>query len=598
VPTLTLESLLRSADFQPATFDEKELTVDAVLSTGAPVARRDSKGAFKEVLDLSRLDVEGGALNGLQLLDGHKNTGARDAIGRVIKVWREGNSIVGRIRLSRASDVADIIQRIREGTLKGVSIAYYLRQIVNSVGALGERVLTGVPDIYEASLIPVPADSGATIRSKATLPHETPEETLERPAEERVETRAAIRAIARTAGLPASWADSQIDAEADVTTARAAAFEAMQTRGNVTLRTQTAAGANDDPAVILERRTAALFARVNGTAPDDASRQYFNDGLADHARAFVTMRGVSAAGMDRETLLRAAMHTTSDFPNLLTGVGSRTLMPAYQAAQSPLKALARQALHTDFRTASRLKLGEVGQLQKLSETGEIKSTSRGEAAESYALDTYGNMFALSRKALVNDDLGAFRDWGIAAGRAAAETEAALLWSLLSQSTSAGPVMGEDGVRMFHATHGNLAASGAALADTTLSAARLALRTMKGLDGKTPIAVVPKFLLVGPAKETAAEKLLTSITPTTASDVNPFAGKLTLLVEPRLSGNGWYVFSDPAALAVLEYAYLSSAQGPQIASREGWDVLGMEFRVTLDFGCGPVDWRGAYRNAGE
>ena len=69
------------------------------------------------------------------------------------------------------------------------------------------------------------------------------------------------------------------------------------------------------------------------------------------------------------------------------------------------------------------------------------------------------------------------------------------------------------------------------------------------------------------------------------------------MEPRLSGNAWWIFADPAVLPVLEYAYLSSAQGPQIASREGWDVLGMEFRVVLDFGCGAVDWRGAYRNPG-
>ena len=51
------------------------------------------------------------------------------------------------------------------------------------------------------------------------------------------------------------------------------------------------------------------------------------------------------------------------------------------------------------------------------------------------------------------------------------------------------------------------------------------------------------------------------------------------------------------LPVLEYAYLASAPGPQMSSREGWDVLGMEFRVVLDFGAGAVDWRGAYRNPG-
>ncbi len=80
-------------------------------------------------------------------------------------------------------------------------------------------------------------------------------------------------------------------------------------------------------------------------------------------------------------------------------------------------------------------------------------------------------------------------------------------------------------------------------------------------------------------------------------MNVFAGKLALLVEPRLSGRAWYVFADPGQVANLEHAYLSSAQGPQISSRDGWDVLGREFRVTLDFGAGPVDFRGGYRSAG-
>ena len=80
-------------------------------------------------------------------------------------------------------------------------------------------------------------------------------------------------------------------------------------------------------------------------------------------------------------------------------------------------------------------------------------------------------------------------------------------------------------------------------------------------------------------------------------MNPFGGKLSLIVEPRLTGNGWYLFGDPSTAPVLEYAYLSSAQGPQLSSRDGWEVLGREFRVTLDFGAGATDHRGAYRNAG-
>src|SRR5262249_41476252 len=114
---------------------------------------------------------------------------------------------------------------------------------------------------------------------------------------------------------------------------------------------------------------------------------------------------------------------------------------------------------------------------------------------------------------------------------------------------------------------------------------------------TYVNATPAFLLVSPAKETQAEQVLAPLVPAQTTNTNPFSGKLTLLVEPRLSGNRWYVWSSPAALPVLEYAYLSSAQGPQMSSREGWDVLGMEFRVLEDFGAGVLDYRGAYSNPG-
>ncbi|MAN56785.1 MAG: peptidase, partial [Paracoccus sp.] len=134
-------------------------------------------------------------------------------------------------------------------------------------------------------------------------------------------------------------------------------------------------------------------------------------------------------------------------------------------------------------------------------------------------------------------------------------------------------------------------------EAAVSAARLAMRKQTGVTTDTPVSVTPKYLLVGPELETEAEKLLASIYAATTGDVNPFAGKLSLLVEPRITGDQWWIFGDPSAAPVLEYAYLSSAQGPQISSRDGWEVLGREFRVVLDFGAGAVDHRGAYHSAG-
>ncbi|MGQ0565973.1 MAG: prohead protease/major capsid protein fusion protein [Gemmobacter sp.] len=584
-----MNMLHRAAAFTPGSFDTEARTIEAVISTFADVTRRDSRGTFLERLDPAGLDLT--ALDGGPLLDGHRQGSARDVIGTIAAHRMEGGKLVATLRLSGAADAAPITDRIREGTVRGVSIGYRVSKWAESIDpATKSRIRTAVAwTIFEVSAVPIPADSGATFRGgKMALDDETTEQT---PAQYRAE----IRTIARTAGLPADWADAQIDADATVTEARAAAFEEIQTRGRTLPRIRVV-GANEDPATIRTRRADALYARISGAKPADDARPYMAETLRDMARASVEAAGTSTRGMDTDQLFRAAMHTASDFPALLTSTGNRTLLTAYQAAQSPVRQLARQTTLADFRPASRLKLSDVGLLKELSESGEIKHTTRGEAVESYALKTYATQFALSRKALINDDLGAFADWGTTAGRMAAETEATILVNLLLSN----PVLGEDNVAMFHASHGNLGTGydlGATGDIEEIGIARKALRNMKGLDGITPINAVPRYLLVGPQVEFHAEKILSAIYATTFEDANPFSGKLTLLVEPRITDKRWYVFADPGALPCLEYAYLSSAQGPQMASREGWDVLGMEFRVVLDFGAGATDFRGAYLDPG-
>jgi len=151
--------------------------------------------------------------------------------------------------------------------------------------------------------------------------------------------------------------------------------------------------------------------------------------------------------------------------------------------------------------------------------------------------------------------------------------------------------------LFHADHGNLAGSGGAISTTTLSAGRVAMRTQKGVDGVEIVGAAPRFLLVGAAKETEAQTVLASIYAAQASNVNAFSGVLSLLVEPRISGNTWFLFADPAVLPTIEHAYLSRQPGPTLEVREGFEVLGSEYRLVLDFAAAPIDWRGAYKNAG-
>jgi hypothetical protein len=282
---------------------------------------------------------------------------------------------------------------------------------------------------------------------------------------------------------------------------------------------------------------------------------------------------------------------------LLLGAGNRVLQDAYEAELSPLLMLAKVRTAADFRPINILRLSETPALEKLKESGEVHYGSRAEEEEGFVVDTYAKIFSISRNAIINDDLGAFGDSNAAFGRGAAQTISAALVALFTANSGNGATL-NDGNPLFSTTRGNKAGTAGAIDTGTLGGGRQALRETKGQDGVTPIAMTPRYLVVGPAIETAAEQALAEIWAGQTSNANPFSGKLELLVEPRFTGNSWRIFADPARQAVISVAYLNGKRGPILEQRDGWTTLGMEFRAVLDFGCGITDWRGAYLNAGS
>ena len=574
-----MNMLHRAADFQPESFNADGLTVDAVISTFADVTRRDARGAYVERLDPAGLDLS--RLVGAPVLDGHRQGSARDVIGTVTGHRMEGGQLVASIRLSGAADAAPVVERIREGILKGVSVGYKVtRWSEGTDPQTKSRTRTAAAwAIFEVSAVPVPADSGATFRGQTPM--------LDENQNDSVQHRAEIRTIARAAGLPAEWADTQIDTDATVTEARAAAFDEIQKRGRTVPKIRVT-GSNDDPAQIQTRAADALTFRMAGGALPDASREYVSMSLRDLAAESLTRSGVSTRGMSADEVFHRSLGT-SDFPLVVSNALSKVAAQAYQAAESPLKALARQRTLPNFKTSTTIRIGEMGRLEEMTEHGEFTHTNRAEAGETMALKTFGRAINVSRKLLIDDDLGLLGDMTAAIGQAAAQTEAEELVKLFTGN----PVL-SDGTAVFHPSRGNTVAGALpVLSEAALTAARKHMRTVKGLDGKTIINAVPKYLVVSPDLETDAEKLLATIYAATVNDVQPI--KLTLVVEPRLTGNAWYLLADPVQVPSLQYAYLSAAQGVQIQRQEAFDTLGLKYRAFVDFACSWVDWRGAFRS---
>jgi hypothetical protein len=635
-PAETEVLITRRAPEAPTSWNTEARTFEVVFATNAAaVERYDMRGAYRETLAVEGFTV----VDPTPFLDGHRRDSLDAVLGQIVSTRTVGGKAIAVVRLSRNNPLAVRLgPALADGLRFGVSCGYTVeewRETTDTKTGIRTKVALRWT-VREISVVTIPADRQATTRGAAmadptptpapapatdpaALPP-VPSPTIAPAQPPTPETRSAnpeitnranvnteIRTIARTLGLNQAWVDGQIDRSATADQARAAALDELQRRSAAgTVPTTPVISIGTDysaPEFRVRTMGEALYARVNRAHnPTEPARQFVGHSMTDMARDCLRSAGVPLSGLASATLVQRALETTSDYPLILGDALGRTLRDTYRAVPSALKGLGRQVNATDFRTRHRLVLSEAPQLDKLNESGEVKTGSLAEARESYKLTTYAKRFGISRQVIVNDDLGAFSDLARRFGQGAAATEAALLVQLLEGAAGDGPTM-SDGKALFHSDHKN---KGAAVDWTSanppllggLDAARLAMRKQVGLKGEL-IAVTPKWLVVPSDLETYAEKYLAAIHPATTADVNPLSGKLTLVVEPRLTGTKrWYVAADPAEVDGLEWSYLEGEEGPQITTRAGFEVEGVEVKVRLDFGCGFTDWRSWYQNPGQ
>ncbi|MFC7332924.1 Mu-like prophage major head subunit gpT family protein [Rhodocista pekingensis] len=351
------------------------------------------------------------------------------------------------------------------------------------------------------------------------------------------------------------------------------------------------------PDVLRSCMADAISARSTGAVPPDHAREFWGWGLMDMAAELANKRGARLDPRDRAAtaeaiLSRSGQHTTSDFPLLLQDAGNKILLPRYQAAAPTYRAFAAQRRFGSFQPHRFLQLGDFPALKEIAEGAEVRFGSIGEGGEAITAKEYGAGVAISRRALINDDLGALVDFlGLAAVRAA-QDENTIVYTLLA---SDGPTL-SDGNTLFGTAHGNKAASGTAVDVTNVGAAVAAMRNQTSLDG-IKMNIGPRYLVVGTANEMTARQLLTGITPAQAAAVNPYASAFALVVDPNVTGNRWMMFADPMAAPVVVYGYVGDAAGPQVRTQIDFNTRALKVAVGLDFAAGVIDYRGTYLNPG-
>ncbi len=337
----------------------------------------------------------------------------------------------------------------------------------------------------------------------------------------------------------------------------------------------------------------ALSARV-GADKIESGNRYGGMTLLELARASLVDNGVGVAGMtDRRILVANAFtHSTGDFSIALSDVAHKSMLRGYDEVEETYEKWTSEGILTDFREASRVDLSRFPSLRKVAEGAEFKYVTTSDRQEKIILLTYGELFSITRQAIINDDLSVFDRIPRMFGRAAKRSIGDTVYSTLI----AGPTMG-DNKGMYHADHKNTSTP-AALDVAALDAMKVKMGTQK--EGGASLGIRPGYVLTPIARESTAKAILAAeFDPAYANDrvPNPIRNSMEVIGEARLdddSADKIYGVASPGMYDTIEVAYLDGNKQPFLDQQGGFEVDGITHKVRIDVGVAPMSFRTIHR----
>lgn len=427
--------------------------------------------------------------------------------------------------------------------------------------------------------------SAAELKLEVTVRRAASEAKLDEPIVQKILQENRTESAALTAVVRA-YRDI-VEAKAPAHAGHPARVEVTRDGGDTLVRSF-----NDE----LERRVGLI------TAPTEIGRQAMGLTMLEMSRSYLESRGVNTMGMSKNTIVARSFHSTSDFPLLFENVASKTLLAAYEEEPATWRPLARQRNLPDFKQVSDLQIA--GQIvpEKILEGGEYKAGTLTEGKATWNLATYGKKINVTRQSIINDDLDALSRVPEMLGRGCRLLESNLVWELITTGAN-GATVSLDNQALFVAGHNNtITGAGTSISVAGMDKAKQKLRTQKDLAGNR-INLPPAYLMVPTTLETAALQFLfpTGFAPNALTSVNPFAGAVQLIVEPRLDDDStsvWYLASSPTRVEMITFGYLAGEAGPTITTTEKRNPDGVELLVRMDFGATLSDFRGFVRAEGS
>lgn len=561
------------------------------------------------------------------------NHNADYVLGKVVSVEldEEAHKLRAVVEFDDDEESEKIYQKVKSGTLKGVSVGYRVSVWEDvEAGATSTNGRFNGPcsvaikwEPMELSIVSVPADPTVGVgRSFKAPQNEQNGDVNEMPKineqAQNVERTATI--TEPTPPTPAQPEGATREAGIQQERQRVQEISNLCRQFNINAEPFISDGSTveDTRAAVLERLAKERTPQNITVQADEADkfRAAATDGLA--IRAGITVEkpaagaenfrgkslirlaaeccerfdGINTTNMGEEEIIRAALTGSGQFPGILSNTANKSMAQAYQTAPTTFQLWTGKGSNADFKAATRYRLSEADELEEITENGEFTNAEISEASVTASVATYGRSFSLTRKAMINDDLGALSTIPALYGAAARRMINKMVYAILTSNPTI------EGAALFHNDHKNLSAE--ALSVAGLGKVKAKMARQKNIGGKEALNIQPAFLIVPPELEVSAVQLISSaVDPTKANQTpNPFANRLNVVSDPELTtATEFYLAAAFGLCPTIEVTYLNGVETPTMESAVQFDTLGIKWRIYHDVGVNLLDFRGLAKSTG-
>lgn len=620
------KALYIDAEFAPESLNEEKRTVESVFTTSRKVLRFDRQKweYFYEELSLDPSHIVTERVDkGIPVLDNHDRfSGVRDLLGKAKGLAFKDGIPYTTLRFSRKEVAQVAFQDVADGIVDKTSIGYHVHEYVKkdeTLNGLEVRLATKWEPI-EISLVPIPADIDAQIRSKTPTRQElenkknnneeinndqerksdqgeemsgnnttteqpkAPELNAEEVRNEGIrlerERATAIKERCEKLGLSLEFREKLINDGISLEKARDLMIDEVEKR-------------NKTPEVNpVKIEVGPSAEEVRNTAVEGLVK--YRSGLATElvgeARHMASMslleicRMYAPEGTNAHDIAKRAL-ASSDFISTVDTTSQLALAKGFEEARQTFQPFVTQGTLKDYRELTRVTFGATPNLDKVREGQEYTRGEIDDSGEKISISKRGKIISLTEEAIINDSLDYLKSIK-SFGNSAARAESDEVYRILT-----GSVKMSDGKELFHASHNNLVASG--VFDETKMDAVYQLFAQVKTRGKnaSPVNLEPEFIVAGADNRLAIMKMLAAINPNNSADVNVFAGSLTPIFDARMYGQGWRVLSSKDQITMIELAYLEGMRGPVLETKYNFNNDTIDHKIKHVFGASPMNYEG-------